>query len=117
MENSGTQPHCIHNNYKNDMRYTINEIREIAVPIAIRYDVDLLCLFGSYARGEADEHSDIDFYIKKIKMWSLFEHSGMILDLEDAFGCKVDVIVLSGIKNMAFYREITKEGITLYEKK
>ena len=103
--------------WKNNMPYTIDEIREKAVPIAKRYDVDSLCLFGSYARGEADEHSDIDFYVDKTSMWTIFERSGMILDLEDVFGCHVDVIVLSGIKNMEFYREITSDGIKLYEKK
>ena len=98
------------------MPYTIEQIREKAIPIAMRYDVDSLCLFGSYARGEADEHSDIDFYVAKSKMWTLFDHSGMILDLEDKFGCHVDVVVLSGIKNEEFYDEIVNDGIMLYEK-
>lgn len=45
------------------MPYTIEEIRAKAMPIAIRYGVDALSLFGSYARGEADEKSDLDFLI------------------------------------------------------
>ncbi len=43
------------------MPYTIDEIRIKAMPIAIRYVVDALSLFGSYARDEADEKSDLDF--------------------------------------------------------
>ncbi|MCM1127754.1 MAG: hypothetical protein NC429_14945 [Lachnospiraceae bacterium] len=39
------------------MPYTIDEIRTKAMPIAIHYGVDALSLFGSYARGEADEKS------------------------------------------------------------
>ena len=98
------------------MSYTIDEIREKATPIAIRYGIDSLSLFGSYARGEADEHSDLDFFIEKGELRTLFEHSGLILDLEDEFGCHVDVVVLSGIHDSDFYDEITKEGIKLYER-
>lgn len=47
------------------MPNTIEEIREKATPIAIRYEVDELSLFGSYARGDADEKSDLDFLILK----------------------------------------------------
>lgn len=47
------------------MSYTIDEIKTKALPIAIRYGVDELSLFGSYARGEADEKSDLDFLIQK----------------------------------------------------
>lgn len=48
------------------MPYTIDEIRTKAIPIAIQYGVDSFSLFGSYARGEADEKSDLDFLIQII---------------------------------------------------
>lgn len=53
------------------MPYTIDEIREKAMPVAIRYGVDALSLFGSYARGDADEKSDLDFLIRKGDMKGL----------------------------------------------
>ena len=37
------------------MIYTIDEIRRKVVPIAKKYGVKKLSLFGSYARGEADD--------------------------------------------------------------
>lgn len=43
-----------------DVVYTIEQIRDIAVPIARSYGVSSLSLFGSYACGEATEDSDID---------------------------------------------------------
>lgn len=98
------------------LSYSIEEIKEKVTPIAERYGIDSLTLFGSYARGDADENSDLDFYVGKGSFGSLFEHSSFILDLEDTFGCRVDVVVLSAIRNQDFYNEITKEGVQLYER-
>ncbi len=47
------------------LSYSIEEIKEKATPIAERYGIDSLTLFGSYARGDADENSDLDFYVGK----------------------------------------------------
>ena len=41
----------------------IDEIREKVTPIAKKYDIKEVYLFGSYARGEADENSDVDLVI------------------------------------------------------
>ena len=48
-----------------DKIYTIDEIKAIAAPIARSYGVAAMYLFGSYARGEATEKSDLDFRIEK----------------------------------------------------
>lgn len=45
------------------MRYTINEIKNRANPIAKAYGIGRMSLFGSYARGEAKDDSDVDLYI------------------------------------------------------
>lgn len=97
------------------MTYTIDEIRKISVPIAKSYGVDSLSLFGSYARGEADEDSDIDFYFDKGDVKSLFQHASLINKLEEAFDCPVD-LVSAGINNKEFLEKIRKEGVLLYEK-
>jgi predicted nucleotidyltransferase len=49
-------------------------------------------VFGSVARGEADERSDIDFLVDLEPDATLFDLSGLILDLEEALGRKVNVI-------------------------
>ena len=74
------------------MPYTIEEIREKAMPIAIHYGVDALSLFGSYARGEADDKSDLDFLVQKGSMRGLLSYCGMIADLEDTFHCHIDLV-------------------------
>ncbi len=86
------------------------------MPIAIRYGVDALSLFGSYARGEADEKSDLDFLIQKGSMKGLLSYCGMIADLEDVFQCHVDLVIKSAIKNKQFLEAIGKDEVKLYER-
>lgn len=98
------------------MPYTIDEIRTKAMPIAIRYGVDTLSLFGSYARGEADEKSDLDFLIQKGSMKGLLSYCGMIADLEDVFHCHVDLVIKNAIKDKQFLETIDKDEVKLYER-
>ena len=99
------------------MRYTIEEIKEKSVPIAVRYGVDALSLFGSYARGDADENSDLDFLVLKGGMKSLLSYCGMTADLEDAFRCHVDLVVKDAIRDENFLEEINRDEVMLYERK
>ncbi len=45
--------------------YSIKEIKDIVSPIAKKYGVERVYLFGSYARGEATDKSDLDLRIDK----------------------------------------------------
>ena len=45
--------------------YAIDELRALISPIAAQYGVDRIFLFGSYARGQATENSDVDLRIDK----------------------------------------------------
>ena len=74
------------------MAYTLDEIKSRSIPIAQKYGVKRLGLFGSYARGEQTEHSDLDFLIDVGKLRGLIQYMGLVLDLEDEFGCHVDVV-------------------------
>lgn len=46
------------------MVYTIDEIKAKIYPIAKQYNLSKVYLFGSYARGEEDENSDIDIALE-----------------------------------------------------
>lgn len=73
--------------------FSLDEIREKLSPIATEYGVNKILLFGSYSRGTANSESDLDFYIAdKGKLHSLLELSGMILDLQERFGCEIDLL-------------------------
>lgn len=47
----------------NNTILTIGEIKRLIKPIAVKYKVKEIYLFGSYARGDANESSDIDFLV------------------------------------------------------
>ena len=49
--------------YMNQEIYTIDEIRQIVKNLTVKYDIENVYLFGSYARGEATEKSDIGWEI------------------------------------------------------
>ncbi|KZX14077.1 nucleotidyltransferase family protein [Methanobrevibacter oralis] len=97
------------------MIYTIEEIKEKTIPIAKKYGIDSMSLFGSYARGEATENSDVDFYIDKGDIKGLLDYIGFVQDLEDIFNCHVDV-VSTGIQDKTFLALIKKDGVLIYEK-
>lgn len=72
--------------------YTLDEIREIAVPIAKRYQLRRLALFGSYARGQATTKSDLDFRADLPDDFGMFRLGALQSDLEDAFHKKIDLV-------------------------
>ncbi len=96
------------------MAYTLDEIKSRSIPIAQKYGVKRLGLFGSYARGEQTEHSDLDFLIDVGKLRGLIQYMGLVLDLEDEFGCHVDVVT-DGIEDKDFLNHIKKDEVLLYE--
>ena len=91
----------------------IEEIKKKSIPIAKKYGVKKLSLFGSYARGDADENSDIDFLIERGKIRGL-QYVGFISDLEEKFQCHIDVVV-EGSRNKKFLSEIKNDEVILYE--
>lgn len=55
-------------------------------------------VFGSVARGEATEASDIDFLVRMSPGRSLFDVGGLLMDLQDLLGRRVDVVTESGLR-------------------
>lgn len=96
------------------MCYTIEEIKSKTIPIAMKHGVSRMYLFGSYARGEANDESDIDIYVDKGKMKSLIKYMAFVYDLEEILLCHVDVVT-TGIQDKDFLDNIQKEGVLLYE--
>lgn len=66
--------------------------------IAARHGARNVRVFGSVARGEADEKSDIDLLVEFEPGRSLLDHAGLWLELQELLGCKVDVVSDRGIK-------------------
>ena len=96
------------------MRYTINEIKNRTNPIAKAYGIGRKSLFGSYARGEAKDDSDVDLYIELGRLKSLIQYFAFIDELENALDRHVDVVT-TGIEDKTFLFKIMQEGVLLYE--
>ena len=96
------------------MNYALQEIKDIVIPIAKTYGVSKVEVFGSYARGDANENSDVDIYIEKGKLRSLLEYFSFVNDLEHSLGCHVDVVTTNAA-DREFVENIMREGITIYE--
>ena len=98
---------------KGDKVYTLEEIKAKAIPIAKKYGVKKLSLFGSYARGEADAQSDLDFLYDKVNSKEMFAYFGFVQAMEDEFKCHVDLIS-DGISDKKFLAAIKNDEVPLY---
>lgn len=97
------------------MCYTIDEIKEKTIPIALTYGIQSLSIFGSYARNEADDSSDVDICIEKGSLRSLLQYFSFVHDLEKSLNCHVDVITTE-IEDKVFLQQILNERVLLYER-
>ena len=96
------------------MILTNEEIRSITAPIAASYGVKSLSLFGSYARGEATEDSDVDLLLDRGSGLKGWEIGGLYMDLCNALGKELDLVTVSGA-DISFLNRIRKDEVVLYE--
>jgi hypothetical protein len=66
--------------------------REDILQVAAQHGASNLRIFGSVARGEPGQESDLDLLVDLEPGRSLLDHVALIQDLEDLLGCKVDVV-------------------------
>ena len=78
--------------------------------------VNKVYLFGSYARGDQTYKSDVDLRFEINADFSLFDHSNIHMDLEEALHKHVDIIT-EDVKNLDefFANNIRKDEICIYE--
>ncbi len=76
----------------------LKEKREEILRSCTKYGARNVRVFGSMARGEADEESDIDLVVEFEPGRSLLDHAALWLELQGLLGCKVDVVSEQGIK-------------------
>lgn len=87
---------------------TIEDIKKAVEKIAPEYKITKATLFGSRARGNFRPDSDVDLIVEfETEAVSLFTLAGIMVDLEEIFGLKVDVI--HGPKQDSWMIEIDKE--------
>jgi uncharacterized protein len=90
----------------------LKEKREAILCVCAKHGAHNVRVFGSVARGEADEQSDIDLLVEFDPGRSLLDHAALWLELQDLLGCKVDVLSDRGIKPRIRER-VLREAIPL----
>ena len=93
--------------------YSVDEIRRIIFPIAEKYHLPAVYLFGSYARGEATADSDIDFIVdtSQTELKSLFSLGALYIDFEEALHKKIDLIT-----EQSLHQYTTRESDHVFRK-
>ena len=105
------------------MIYTISELQRIITPIAQKYHLRAVYLFGSYARGTATENSDIDLLIdtEGSSVKSLFTLAAIYCEMEESLQKRIDLLTVDSLRQKAqmpsesdFRLAVAAERKTLY---
>ena len=97
------------------MKWTLEALRqrrEEIERIAARWGARKLRVFGSIARGDAGQTSDVDILVEFEPDRSLLDHGGLLMDLQEALDCRVDVVDEEGMRPR-FRERVMKEAVTL----
>jgi len=96
---------------------SVEAIKNKLIPILRDYPVAKAVLFGSYAKGEATNESDIDLYIDTNGKLKGLDFVGLLDVLVNTLEIDIDLIDKSHIEpDSSIMRKIEDEGIVIYEK-
>jgi hypothetical protein len=77
----------------------LREKREEILRIAAKHGAYNVRIFGSVARGVADEQSDVDVLVELEPGRSLMDLGGLLMDLQELLGRRVDVVTERGLRS------------------
>ena len=106
------------------MVLTIEELRNRIMPITQKYRIPAVYLFGSYARNEAKDDSDVDIVIDRegSTIRGMFDMGGLYTELCESIGKEVDLVTLQTLAQEStkermpwFVDNLQKEMVKLYE--
>jgi len=95
-----------------DLYRIIATKRDDILVLAGRFGIKNIRIFGSVARHEAREGSDIDFLVEFPPGTSLFEHAAFQRELSELLGCSVDVASVKGLKEQIRH-SVIQEAVPL----
>lgn len=90
----------------------VQQYRDAILAIAQRNGAHDVRIFGSVARGDADESSDLDLLVRFEPGRSLMDHGMLIEELRELLGVKVDVVSERGIRDR-FRKRVMREVVPL----
>jgi hypothetical protein len=95
-----------------DLREELSKKRDEIMKVATIHGARNIRVFGSVARGEADEKSDVDFLVEMEPGRSLLDLGGLLMDLQDVLGRNVDVVTERGL-NPRIRERVLNEAVAL----
>ena len=107
-----------------DMIYTVEELKRKISPIAKQYGLKAVYLFGSYARNEATDNSDVDILIDRTdsKIKGMFDMGGLYSDLQESIGKSIDLVTTQTLEQTStrqrvpyFVENLYAERLKIYE--
>lgn len=106
------------------MVYSIEELQKRIAPVAKKYHLRAVYIFGSYARNEATDDSDVDVLVDRTgsSVKSLFDMGGLYNDLCDSIGKNVDLVTTQTLEQEStrqrtpwFVDSVKTEMMKIYE--
>lgn len=106
------------------MVFSVDELKQRVAPIAEKYKLHAVYLFGSYARNEATDTSDVDILIDRSgsKIRGMFDMGGLYNDLCDGIGKEIDLITIQMLEQQStmertpwFVENVKSEMMKIYE--
>ncbi len=102
--------------------YTMDEIKRRIIPVAQKYSLAAVYLFGSYARGDATAESDVDLLVD---LTGSTAHGmllgGLSADLEEALQVSIDLVTVASMRTpttrrsqLHFRETVAKERLMIY---
>lgn len=95
-----------------DRTQTIEKLKGTRQYLDEHYGVHSMMLFGSVARNEQQEGSDVDVCVEMTP--NLFNRAGVKMYLQELLGCNVDVVRMRENMNSLFKQQILKYGIRIF---
>jgi len=95
-----------------DLATLQNTKKNQILDIAKRYGAYDIRIFGSVARGEETDASDVDFLVKLEPNRSLLDLGGLLMELRELLGIDVDVVTEKGLKTR-IREQVLREAVSL----
>ncbi len=93
---------------------TIKQIKERILPVLAKHNIREVYLFGSYARGEAKNNSDVDIYCESGDIKTFIQQGFLEDELKEALGKDIDLIFIGTELNDSFSKQLEIDKIRLY---
>jgi hypothetical protein len=94
-------------------RMTVEEVRAKILPVLDKHDVVKASIFGSIARDESDEKSDVDILVELKGEKSLLDLAGLKIELEELLGRGVDVLTFESLHPLLKERILSEQKVIL----